>query len=190
MLRPGIEPEPIAWKAIILPLDQRSLVIVFKSKNNNFKQEIFNLYQQEQKIIQKNAASGNRTRADCLEGNNPATRPTQLGTNFKDQMQKFQAEIYEAQTNCLKSKETIKKMLRPGIEPEPIAWKAIILPLDQRSLVLILQIKCKNFKQKFMQFQTIKLKLRKKNFQKCCVRELNPSRLLGRQQSCHQTNAA
>ena len=25
-------------------------------------------------------------------------------------------------------------MLRPGIEPEPIAWKAIILPLDQRSL--------------------------------------------------------
>ena len=24
-------------------------------------------------------------------------------------------------------------MLRPGIEPEPIAWKAIILPLDQRS---------------------------------------------------------
>ncbi|EWS71773.1 hypothetical protein TTHERM_000237681 (macronuclear) [Tetrahymena thermophila SB210] len=33
-------------------------------------------------VKKKNAASGNRTRADCLEGNNPATRPTQLDACF------------------------------------------------------------------------------------------------------------
>ena len=32
-------------------------------------------------------------------------------------------------------------MLRPGIEPEPIAWKAIILPLDQRSLLEMSSLK-------------------------------------------------
>lgn len=35
-----------------------------------------------------------------------------------------------------KKEEDSKRMLRSGVEPEPTAWKAVILPLDQRSWLI------------------------------------------------------